>query len=465
MRLRHEDRIAALALLAGFLPLGVSVWLLARAQWPLTARAPGALLLAAVWLGLGLAARRAVVRPLQTLTNVLGALRAGDTGFRARVRGGGALADAHLELNRLAETLQRERLWAVEAGALLRKVTDAIDVAVFAFDLEGKLRLVNRAGESLLGQPAERLLARPAGALGLGFALEGASPRIVDLELPGAGGRWEVRRGDARQGGLPLDLVVLSDVSRALRGEERQAWQRLIRVLGHELNNSLAPIRSLAGSLESLLAREPRPDDWQEDARQGLSVIAARAESLTRFMEGYAALARLPAPRAQRVALGDLVQRVARLETRVPVSVEGGPALSVIVDRDQIEQLLINLLRNAADASLAERTPIAIGWQLTGGLLPAVALWVEDRGPGIANPANLFVPFFTTKPQGSGIGLALSRQIAEAHGGSLSLANREPPPGARALVRLPGRVVAPDGEPERPRPAVASARRSSRNDT
>jgi len=439
--LRHEDRVAALALLGGVLPLAGCAWLLWREPLPPAARAGALALLGAAWVGAGLAARRAVVRPLQTLTNVLAALRAGDTGFRARARGGGALGDAHLELNRLADALQRERLWATEAAALLRKVTDAIDVAVFAFDPEGKLRLVNRAGESLLAQPAERLLARPAGALGLAFALEGATPRIVDLDLPGGRGRWEVRRGDARQGGLPLDLVVLSDVSRALRGEERAAWQRLVRVLGHELNNSLAPIRSLAGSLERLLARDPRPDDWEEDARRGLSVIATRAESLNRFMEGYTALARLPAPQPRTVDLADLVQRVARLETRVPVEVEGGPALTVTVDRDQLEQLLINLVRNAADASLDAGTPVTIGWQRAAGPLAGLSLWVDDRGPGIANPANLFVPFFTTKPHGSGIGLALSRQIAEGHGGTLTLANREPPPGARALVRLPLQLV------------------------
>jgi nitrogen fixation/metabolism regulation signal transduction histidine kinase len=437
VRLRHEDRVAALALLGG-LPAVVSAAVLGWAA-PLedVGRAALAAVLVAVWLLAGLAARRAVVRPLQTLVNVLGALHAGDYGFRARVGGGGALRDVHLELNRLGGTLRRERLWATEAAAMLRKVMDAIDVAVFAFDEGGKLRLVNRGGEALLGQEAERLLAKPAAELGLRFALEGETPRIVDLSLPGGGGRWEVRRGDARQGGLPLDLVVLSDVSRALRGEERLAWQRLIRVLGHELNNSLAPIRSLAGSLEALIERKPRPPDWEDDARRGLAVIASRADALTRFMDGYATLARLPAPRPERVDLADVVQRVVRLETRVPVRVSAGPPTVVTADRDQLEQLLINLVRNAADASLATGTAVEVGWRLASGPAPTLLVWVDDEGPGIANPANLFVPFFTTKAQGSGIGLTLSRQIAEAHGGTLTLANREPPPGARALLRLP----------------------------
>jgi two-component system nitrogen regulation sensor histidine kinase NtrY len=439
LSLSHENKVGALALAAGLPALLVAAALVWRSSLAAVERATLVLLLAAVWLGFALAVRRAVVRPLQTLANVLAALHEGDYGFRTRARRG-ALGELNHEFNRLAETLQRERLWATEAAALLRKVTDSIDVAVFAFDSAAKLRLVNRAGETLLGLSAERLLARTAGELGLAFALEGETPRIVDLDLPGAGGRFEVRRGDARQGGLPLDLVVLSDVSRALRAEERQAWQRLVRVLGHELNNSLAPIRSLAGSLETLIAREPLPDDWQRDARSGLAVIASRAESLTRFLAGYAALARLPAPQTQEVDLREAVRSVARLETRVPVRIEEGPALALVADRDQLEQLLINLVRNAADASLAGQTEIVIGWRLADGP-PVVLLWVDDRGPGIANPANLFVPFFTTKPQGSGIGLVLSRQIAEAHGGALTLANRQPPPGVRALVRLPQRAA------------------------
>jgi len=429
--------VLALALLGGLPALAGSFVLLAVLPLGASSRAGVGVLFAAVWLSLGLAARQAVLRPLRTLMNVLGALHEGDYSFRAHVAAGGVLRDVNVELNALADALQRQRLWATEATALLRKVMDSIDVAVFAFDSGARLRLVNRAGESLLGQHSERVLARPAGDLGLGFALEGDTPRIADLDLPGGGGRWELRRGDARQGGLPLDLVVLSNVSRALREEERQAWQRLVRVLGHELNNSLAPIRSIAGSLETLVAREPRPADWLDDTRRGLSVIGARADALSRFMDGYATLARLPAPRTTSVGLADLVQRVSRLETRVPVTVSGGPPLAVAVDPDQLEQLLINLVRNAADASLPAGAAVEIGWRRSSGPAPVLLLWVDDGGPGIANPANLFVPFFTTKPQGSGIGLALSRQIAEAHGGSLTLTNREPPPGARALVRLP----------------------------
>jgi PAS domain S-box-containing protein len=441
LRLKHEDRVLAWALAGGAPALAATLLLAWLAPFAIPLRAAGAALIVAIWIGLGLVTRRTVVRSLQTLANLLLALREGDFSFRAHVDPKpDTLAEVQLEVNALAETLHQHRLWATEAEALLRKLMDAVDVAVYAFDVEGKLRLLNRAGESLLGEPSERLLARPAAELGLASALEGETPRIVDLDLPGGGGHWELRRGDFRQGGRPLELVVLSNISRALREEERRAWQRLIRVLSHELNNSLAPIRSIAGSLASLLERSPRPDDWLADAQRGLAVVGSRAEALTRFLDGYATLARLPPPSLSRVDLAPLVERVARLETRVRVAVTGGPSVSIEVDSDQLEQLLINLLRNAAEASQERGTDVEIGWQVTRGPLPVLALWIDDGGSGIANPANLFVPFFTTKPQGSGIGLVLARQVVEAHGGTLTLANREGVAGARALVRLPLRV-------------------------
>jgi two-component system nitrogen regulation sensor histidine kinase NtrY len=447
LRLRHEDRILAFVLAGGLPAVAAVVALLWQVPLALPLRSVIALLVVMPWLALAVVARRAVVHPLQTLSNLLLALREGDVGFRAHVRQPpDSLGEVQLEVNALAETLQQQRLWTTEATVLLRKVMDAIDVAVFAFDHERKLRLVNRAGEALLGESSERLLARPAADLGLDFTLEGESPRIVDLDLPGAGGRWEARRGDYRQGGLPLDLVVLSNVSRALREEERRAWQGLIRVLSHELNNSLAPIRSIAGSLASLLDRPALPDDWRSDARSGLAVVSSRAEALTRFLEGYAALARLPPPRLSHLELAPLVEQAARLETRVPVTVSGGPQLGLEADADQLEQLLINLLRNAAEASLEGEGGVEIGWSVSRGPAPALLLWVDDEGPGIANPANLFVPFFTTKPKGSGIGLVLARQIAEGHGGTLTLASRQDAAGARALVRLPLRPALPSDQ-------------------
>jgi two-component system nitrogen regulation sensor histidine kinase NtrY len=437
-RLSYESRILALALVSGApgaLATALLLWyggFSAKVQWTAD------LLVVGLWLGFAFAVQGGVVRPLRIISNLLAALREEDFSFRAReTAGDDALALAMTEVNALADTLREQRLGALEAIALMRTVMSEIEVAVFTFDGNERLQLVNRAGARLLGRPPEQLLEHKAAELGLGAALAAEPRQVLDMAIAGRPGRWEVSGGTFRQHGLPQRLLVLTDVSRALREEERQAWQRLIRVLGHELNNSLAPIRSLADSLGQLVARQPRPSDWEDDMRRGLAVIASRSESLSRFLEAYGRLARLPAPQPQRVDLGPLLRRVAGLEQRVPVAVLDGPAVEIQADPVQLEQVVINLLRNAAEASLdsAERR-VELGWDAPPGS-GQVEVWIADHGPGLADTGNLFVPFFTTKPQGSGIGLVLSRQIAEAHGGSLVLENRKPGPGCRARLRLP----------------------------
>ena len=436
-RLRFDQRILLLALAAGLPAALVALILLwtgdytPKVQWTLTVFIIG------VWTGCSFSVRHRVVLPLQTLSNLLAALRESDFSIRASGRAAtkdDPLGAVMLEVNVLASTLHDQRLGAIEAGALLRTVMVEIDVAVFTFDGAHTLRLVNRAGERLLARPAERLLGRTADELGLRTCLAGHSPRIEDVAFPGASGRWEVRRTTFRQEGRPHQLLVLADVSRPLRDEERQAWQRLIRVIGHEINNSLAPIRSIAGSLESMLARDAMPDDWTDDMKRGLAVIAARSDSLSRFTTAYARLAKLPAPRLDSVNVLGLVQRIAAVETRLPIRITDAPDVAIRADPDQLEQLLINLVHNAADAALQTGGGVTAGWKREGRTFE---LWIEDEGAGLTNASNLFVPFFTTKPGGSGIGLLLSRQIAEAHGGTLTLENRIDRRGCRAYLRLP----------------------------
>jgi two-component system, NtrC family, nitrogen regulation sensor histidine kinase NtrY len=381
------------------------------------------------------AGRDHVVHPLQTMSNLLAALREGDYSIRARgARGDDALGEVLLEINSLGETLRVQRLGAFEATALLRTIMAEIDVAVFTFDPDRRLRLVNRTGENLLGQPMDKLLGRSADDLGLAACYDVDQDEPLTLSFPGGTARWGVRRSTFRERGLPHELLVLTDLSRTLREEERRAWQRLVRVLGHEMNNSLAPIKSLAGSLETLLRREPMPRDWKDDAQSGLKSIASRADSLGRFMQAYTRLAKLPPPQKDNVDLGDLVQRVVNLEPRLKVQIVPGPKIKIMADAAQIEQVLINLVHNAVDAALETQGNVAIRWREAGD---SVEVSINDEGPGIMNPTNLFVPFFTTKPGGSGIGLTLSRQIAEAHGGSLGLTNRRDRTGAEALLCLP----------------------------
>lgn len=382
------------------------------------------------WLGCALAVRERVSQPLRTLANLLEAMREGDYSIRAHnPQNEDALGEVMQQVNAIGSTLRAQRLGALEATTLLRKVMEEIDVAVFTFDNLQRLKLVNRAGERLLGQPSERILDLDATTLGLSDLLNGGET-TVNRAFPGGSGRWGINRTAFREEGLPLRLLVLTDVTRALREEELRAWQRIVRVLGHELNNSLTPIKSIAGTLGQLLRREPLPEDWLVDTIRGLDIISARSDSLGRFIGAYARLAKLPAPQKAPVRLAPLLEHAAGLETRMDIVLHRGPDVTVDADSDQLEQLFINLLRNAVEAG----GPVEVRWTVRNG---RVEVSVVDGGPGVANPANLFVPFFTTKPGGSGIGLVLSRQIAEAHEGTLTLKNREPGPGCEARLTLP----------------------------
>jgi nitrogen fixation/metabolism regulation signal transduction histidine kinase len=435
VKVGHDTRVLLLALLAGLPGVLCTAILLAakgfsgRAQWTLD------LLVVFFWLGFGFAARGRVAGPLRTLANLLEAMREGDYSIRARVENPKEpLGEVMQQVNAMAATLRDQRLGAVEATALLRKVMEEIEVAAFAFDPQQSLRLVNRAGERLLGQPAERLLAKNAISLGLAEYLVGDPEQTIQRSFAGGTGRWGVRRSQFREGGVPHQLLVVTDLTRPLREEELQAWQRLVRVLGHELNNSLTPIKSIAQSLEQVLKTDPRPDDWTDDMARGLNVIATRSESLSRFMSSYARLAKLPAPKFGPIEVNALIRRVSSLETRMTVSFEEVQPLTIQGDADQLEQVLINLVRNAVDAAQETSGRVFVRHVRTN---TSVEIMVRDQGPGLSNTNNLFVPFFTTKRGGSGIGLVLSRQIAEAHNGTLTLQNAKDGPGCIARLSLP----------------------------
>lgn len=435
--LSYQRLIPGLALVSGLPAIIVSMALLwtgefaIRTQWTLS------IVVVLVWASLVFMLRERLIRPLHSVSNMLEALREGDYSLRTRTDGrDDALGLILHEVNGLAQMFHDQRLDALEASNLLTRVLAVIDVALFSFDEDDCLQLLNQAGESLLGRPEAELLGLGAEELGLAECLSGETPRVMDFAIADGLGRWELRRRSFRWDGRPHRLIVLADLSQVLREEERVAWQRLIRVLSHEINNSLTPIKSIADSLGRLVDRGIEDSEALDDLRDGLGVIGGRSESLGRFMSSYAQLARLPRPILKDLSVADWIQRVAALESRISVDVIPGTDLTIQADGDQLDQLLINLLDNATDAAVETQGGVRIRWSESQHLLQVE---VEDDGPGLAQTANLFVPFFTTKPMGSGIGLALGRQIAEAHGGSLDLTNRQDASGCIARIRLPKR--------------------------
>jgi nitrogen fixation/metabolism regulation signal transduction histidine kinase len=423
-----------LALAGGIPALLVAVVLLFRSDLPEGLAWLIAAALAVALLACALRIRGRLTYHLNTLSNLLEAVREEDYSMRSRrSRERGAMAEVFGEVNALSAALRGQRVEAREASALLRKVLAEIDIAVFAFDGGGRLMLVNRAGERLAGGAA---VGASAISLGLDDLLREEGRRTIARRFVGSSGRWDVWTGSFRERGVPHYLLVISDLSRALREEERKAWQRLVRVMGHELNNSLTPIKSMATILQTRLNDGTDVDQLRDDIAASLGIIASRAEALGRFMAGYTMLARLPAPRRRPVRLRTLIERAAAIDTRLAVAVDGDDA-RIAVDPDQLEQLIINLVKNAVDAAGADGE-VAVRWSLDDH---ALRLEVIDSGPGLSGTDNLFVPFFTTKPGGTGIGLVLCRQIAEAHDGTLVLENRDGRAGCVARLELPVRKL------------------------
>src|SRR5271169_6513168 len=270
VRLLYERRISLFALLValpGMLVGGILIWL---QSWTLESKC--ALLFAElfVWWLLAMALQEQTSRPLQTLSNVISALREEDYSFRARgAAADDVLGELSIEVNALADLLADQRIQSIEATALLRRVVDEI---------------------------------------GLATCLAAENETIVPLQFHTPNARWMVRRSSFRQKGVPHSLVVLSDVSRALREEERSAWQRLLRVIGHELNNSLAPIKSIAGSLRAQISNTALEANQRGDFERGLAIVESRADSLNRFLQAYRRLAQMPPPIVRKIQLAPIVQ-------------------------------------------------------------------------------------------------------------------------------------------------------------
>lgn len=426
-----ELRIA-LALIA-MVVLTLGIWLGAAAL-ELSPWFAGALLTAMTILIIWKLPAR-ILTPLVSLASVLDAIRAGDYAQRLRADRTGIAGDLATTINLLSKTWSQRERSQRETDALLAKLMHEIDLAIFTFDQNHRLVLANPAARDLVGLRLGPGVEARSLELDKFLTQDFADP--VKVVFPGGAGRFLVRRRPFRIEGRAHHLLVLTNAEAALGAERREAWQSLVRVLGHEINNSLSPIKSIAQTMAMTLAEERNVGHDQNGSKEmveNLNLIASRADALGRFVAGYAALARLPNPQPRRIRLQEMARRIGDMETRMDVALTG-PDLSVLADPDQLEQALINLVRNAVDAASETNGDVAVRWQSAHS---GVQIEVVDSGPGLPESENLFVPFFTTKPNGSGIGLLLTRRIAELHGGTLELVNRNDCSGALARLSLPG---------------------------
>ncbi|MDY6983018.1 MAG: ATP-binding protein [Pseudomonadota bacterium] len=435
-----ENRLALLVCIATSIPgfaVLLCLWLLGSSPYVI-----GAVVFMLVCLVLyaTVQVRNSVDYQFRSLQNLLDAVTAGDYSLRvATSTRAGALREVFASVNELVSTLQSEKQRAEEHQLLLDKVIDQIDVAILAWDGSGRISFMN---------PCARQLLLPAGAQHLPallcrleqLPLKKAEVRELPLGEPGA--RFRLYRDQYFSGGNCLALLFITNVDTLLRKEEKRAWQNLIRVISHEINNSLVPLASMSETMRTQVRKREQDDQLAQELDEGLGLIRQRSESLSAFLTRYRLIANLPEPALVRIALPERIEDVSRLFDAVKIETHGD-ALEFHVDAAQFDQLMINLLKNAIEAQ-AERgvdEEITISWELQDS---CVCISIADRGGGIQNPENLFTPLYTTRKRGQGIGLVLCREIAEAHGGTLTLDNRDDGLGCIARVRFPIVAVLPD---------------------
>jgi len=372
----------------------------------------------------------------RSISNLLEALIQGDYALRARSdQSGGALDELVSAMNDLAQGMSQQRWESVESQLLLRTIIEHIDVAIIALTQNNQIRFSNPAADHLLQLHNPSSNQQLLQQLAFVQELTSGCHQLVELSLGYQQGRFNVYIEEFRDAGKQHKLLFITDMRSLLRTEERKAWQDLIRVISHEINNSLSPIASISQTLKRLIERDVRGETLAEDLREGLHIISERAIGLSQFVESYKQLAKLPEPQIQPLAIRPLVEKIVALFNHTAIEIETEINFTLQLDPIQFEQVLINLIKNAVEATALTNPSsiIKIRWAVSHQFFK---LDICDQGTGISNSNNLFVPFYSTKKQGSGIGLVLSRQIIEAHNGRLTLSNQDSG-GCCASIELP----------------------------
>jgi nitrogen fixation/metabolism regulation signal transduction histidine kinase len=446
-KMAFEDKLVKIALWGSAIPTLISFGFIAASGMSNYLKVLLIFLISVVVAYTAFAIRQHVIFQLRTSTNLVEAISSGDYSLRANNKNiAGALSDFNQLLNTLAAQLAQQSLITREKQILLAKVTDQIDVAIIATDENSAISLMNPAAERLFKKRFESIQGWPIKTLGLDSIMAKSVNKITEFELDQNKRKVYVRTDTYFELGKQHRLIFITDIQHMLRDEERQAWQKLLRVLSHEINNSLTPIASISETLSQVIMQEENRNKLDANAREnlteGLSVITERAHSLNHFIQDYQKLTHLPLPQKKLINLRPYLQSIRQLFEESNILLPDSD-IEVFADSEQLQQVFVNLFKNAQEANDSkggERVKqTQISWRRDDAM---VHIEVIDEGAGINNQDNLFVPFYTTKKTGSGIGLTLSRQIALNHGGDLRLVNSIAPSnnkvlGAKAILSLP----------------------------
>jgi nitrogen fixation/metabolism regulation signal transduction histidine kinase len=358
---------------------------------------------------------RLVITPFYSLTSLTEALKMEDYSLRAKSPfSQGIVAKLFNELSSLSQSLQINKSRYDQQMFLLYGLIEQLDSPAIILDQQGQLQHANPAVSRLFSVPWQTLKQSPASQLGL--IKENGFWRFDKDSSLNMDKNWQIRQSEFKESNNNYQLLMLNNISQELQKNEQQAWQNIIRILNHEVRNSLTPISALSQNLLEM------PDLSAEQCQQAIQIIDNRSNNLLAFIDSYSDLAKLPEPTIHSFDLTELLQGIANLVQQVTINIS--EPLQIKADKGQLEQVLLNLIKNAKEAQLStDNSSGSVEVQVFKTKL-LVVIKVLDQGCGIANSSNLFVPFYTTKETGSGIGLALSRQIITNHQGELTLTNR-----------------------------------------
>lgn len=422
--------LVLLSAVPSFIMIGTLTWL---GDYDTLESITIAVLVVVPWLVMVVMHYQLSIRPWRAVVNILLSFKERDYSIRSPAAPLDDVVCIVLsELNAIADSLSLSRSDVIDTQHLLSRILAEVDVAVFLFNQDNEIVLANRYASSLFSVNPESLQGKTLESLGLEFAKYSAPTSLHEHAFPTRKSRWLVKHSSYRQQGQPHQFILLADIGKNLRQEELEAWQKLIRILSHEINNTLTPLKTSVAVMRRTLPRVVQAQEDQEDMIESLDIIDNRIDSLNRLVNDYGQMARLPKPNRQMASITDLCRHVIRSFEQQGVVLMKGDDIRMNIDPAQIEQVVVNLIKNAVEANHdVSRVEVHLSKDEN-----QTRLCIDDFGHGIENMDNVFVPYFTTKPQGSGIGLIISRQIIEAHGGSIRLLNHPDHDGCRVEILL-----------------------------